>query len=127
MSSFVSLDILLSSLYSYLVTVLTHLKKIFYQKKFDTSAAAANEEALDLATNNSSAYRKKVEACVHESQRSVFMNDEGSTTRFTEEEVAHQVLRDLLKEHVEDPASLSRSVILDIISRSHNPVLVSMD
>ena len=62
------------------MTVLTYLKKIFYMKTFPSgTAAVANPEARDLATSDQAAYRKKVDACVRESQKSVFVNDPGCT------------------------------------------------
>jgi hypothetical protein len=40
---------------------------------------------------------------VRESQRQVFVNDTDSTAVFTEEELGHRVLKDLLKQNVSDP------------------------
>ena len=101
----------------YLVTVLTYLKKIFYVKSFGDEAVA-NKEARDLARNNPDAYKKKVESCVNESQRSVFVNDPGCTTKFTEDDLCHQVLRDMMSKHTKDPTRLSRSMILDMIGEA---------
>jgi ubiquitin-protein ligase len=101
----------------YLVTVLTFLKKIFYAKTFDD--AMANPEARELAKNDASTYRKNVDACVRESQKQVFVNmDDESTARFTEEELSHRVLRDLLKGNVRDPAHVSRQSVLSMIDKA---------
>lgn len=100
----------------YLVTVLTFLKKIFYAKSFDD--AVANQEAVELQATNMAAYRAAVDACVRESQRQVFQNDEASTAVFTEEELGHRVLRDLLKQNVKDPAQVSKQAILSMIDKA---------
>mmetsp|Transcript_19154 Transcript_19154/g.55706 ORF Transcript_19154/g.55706 Transcript_19154/m.55706 type:complete len:252 (-) Transcript_19154:1337-2092(-) len=101
----------------YLVTVLTYLKKIFYMKGFGEEARA-NPEARNLARSRPSAYRKKVEACVKESQRSVFMNEPDCTAKFSEDEVCHQVLRGLMKERLKDPATMTRAQILEMVSEA---------
>merc|ERR1712150_248479 len=103
----------------YLVTVLTYLKKIFYVKNFGEDAVA-NKEARDLWKNNPSEYKKRVQSCVDESQRSVFVNDPGCTTKFTEDNVCHQFLREEMNKHVKDPSSLSRSMILDMVNESRS-------
>mmetsp|Transcript_4728 Transcript_4728/g.12127 ORF Transcript_4728/g.12127 Transcript_4728/m.12127 type:complete len:230 (-) Transcript_4728:110-799(-) len=100
----------------YLVTVLTYLKKIFYSKNF--SDAKANTGAKDLAEKDPPAYKKKVEACVHESQKKVYINDKRSTAKFTEEEVAHRVLRDLLKHHIRSDNQVTKQVILSQVEKA---------
>lgn len=100
----------------YLVTVLTFLKKIFYAKSFDD--ATAHMEAREAAKNDPNTYRKNVDLCVRESQKQVFINDEESTARFTEEELSHRVLRDLLKGNVRDPAHVSRQSVLSMIDKA---------
>mmetsp|Transcript_11915 Transcript_11915/g.16469 ORF Transcript_11915/g.16469 Transcript_11915/m.16469 type:complete len:250 (-) Transcript_11915:325-1074(-) len=102
----------------YLVTVLTYLKKIFYMKNFGDDAVA-NVEARDLARSDPAAYRKKVESCVKESQRSVFVNDPGCTARFTEEQACHQVLRELMHERLNDPATLTKNKILEMVREAN--------
>ena len=102
---------------SYLITVLTYLKKIFYTKTFSDDIVA-NTEARDLARTDRKEYLKKVTSCVNESQRSVFVNDPGSTTKFSEDQLCHQVLREKLLKHTEDPSGLARSMILDIVGES---------
>jgi ubiquitin-protein ligase len=102
----------------YLVTVLTFLKKIFYAKTFQD--AVANPVARELQETDSAAYREKVDACVRESQRQVFQNKQDSTAVFTEEELAHRVLRDLLKQNVKDPAQISKQAILSMIDKASN-------
>lgn len=100
----------------YLVTVLTYLKKIFYSKNF--ADARANPAAKDLAEKDPQAYKKKVEGCVHESQKSVYINEKGSTAKFTEEEVAHRVLRDLLKHHIRSESQVTKQTVLAQIEKA---------
>jgi ubiquitin-protein ligase len=100
----------------YLVTVLTFLKKIFYAKTF--TDAVANKEAKTLQQTDAAAYRAKVDACVRESQRQVFVNDADSTAVFTEEELGHRVLKDLLKQNVSDPTQVSKHAILSMIDKA---------
>jgi hypothetical protein len=100
----------------YLVTVLTFLKKIFYAKTFDE--AAANLAAKELAADDPADYRRRVEDCVRASQKNVFVNEEGSMARFTEEELSHRVLRDLLKANVKDPTTVSKQAILSMIDKA---------
>lgn len=103
----------------YLVTVLTFLKKIFYAKTFDE--AKSNLEAKVLAATNPTAFRTKVDQCVRESQKAVFVNDDNDvdlTLRFTEETLGHRVLRDLLKETVKEPAQVSKNLILTMIDKA---------
>jgi ubiquitin-protein ligase len=94
----------------YLVTVLTYLKKIFYSKNF--TDAHANPQAKELAESNPDTYRQKVEECVRESQKNVYVNEEGSTTQFTEEQVSHRVLRDLLKHHIHHENQVTKQAVL---------------
>lgn len=101
----------------YLVTVLTFLKKIFYLKSFGDDATA-NPEAKALSKDDAELYRKKVESCVRESQKSVFVNDPGCTARFTEEELSHQVLRDLLKRQLKDSTQVNKQVVLNMIDKA---------
>lgn len=101
----------------YLVTVLTYLKKIFYVKNFGDDAIA-NKEARDLSRSKPAAYKKKVESCVNQSQRSVFINDPGCTTKFTEDDVCHRVLREMLGNYTKDPSGLSRSMVLDLVTEA---------
>ena len=101
----------------YLVTVLTYLKKIFYVKSFGADAKA-NPEAKTLSENDPPTYRKKVDHCVRESQKDVFINDPGCTSRFTEESLAHQVLRDLLKRQLAEPSQVNKEVVLNIIDKA---------
>lgn len=100
----------------YLVTVLTYLKKIFYSKNF--ADAKANPSAKSLAERDPQAYKKKVEGCVHESQKSVYVNEKGSTAKFTEEEVAHRVLRDLLKHHIRSENQVTKQTVLAQIEKA---------
>lgn len=100
----------------YLVTVLTFLKKIFYSKNF--ADAKANPAARELFEKDPAAYKKKVESCVHESQKKVYVNEKGSTAKFTEEEVAHRVLRDLLKHHIRNENQVTKQTILAQVEKS---------
>mmetsp|Transcript_25070 Transcript_25070/g.69155 ORF Transcript_25070/g.69155 Transcript_25070/m.69155 type:complete len:230 (-) Transcript_25070:82-771(-) len=100
----------------YLVTVLTYLKKIFYAKTF--ADARANVEAKSLAESDPQAYKKKVEECVHESQKKVYVNDKGSTAQFTEESVAHRVLRDLLKQFIKNENQVTKQVVMAQIEKA---------
>jgi long-subunit acyl-CoA synthetase (AMP-forming) len=59
-----------------------------------------------------------VDACVRESQRQVFVNDADSTAVFTEEELGHRVLKDLLKQNVSDPTQVSKHAILSMIDKA---------
>uniref|UniRef100_A0A7R9WV41 UBC core domain-containing protein n=1 Tax=Craspedostauros australis TaxID=1486917 RepID=A0A7R9WV41_9STRA len=100
----------------YLVTVLTYLKKIFYSKNF--ADAKANPEARELAKKNPEAYRKKVDSCVRGSQKQVFVNEPGTTVKFTEEQVSHRVLRDLLKHHIRHENQVSKNAVLAQIDKA---------
>ena len=100
----------------YLVTVLTFLKKIFYAKSFED--CKANMEARRLAMEDPKAYREQVDACVQKSQKQVFLNESNSLARFTEEELSHRVLRDLLKQNVKDPSQVSKQAILSMIDKA---------
>jgi len=101
----------------YLVTVLTYLKKIFYMKTFGNEAIA-NIDARDLSKSDPVAFRKKVESCVRESQRSVYINDPGCTAKFTEDELCHEVLRDLMKKKLKNPTTVTRAQIIDCIKEA---------
>jgi hypothetical protein len=98
--------------------VLTFLKKIFYAKSFED--AKANAEARELATKYPAEFRQKVDACVLASQKQVFQNDETSTAQFSEEELSHRVLLDLLKQNIKDPTAASKQVILSMIEKASN-------
>ncbi|KAG7349662.1 ubiquitin-conjugating enzyme [Nitzschia inconspicua] len=102
----------------YLVTVLTYLKKIFYSKNF--TDARANPVAKELAETNPEEYRKKVEECVRESQKNIYVNEEGSTAQFTEEQVSHRVLRDLLKHHIRSENQVTKQAVLTQIEKARN-------
>mmetsp|Transcript_27331 Transcript_27331/g.41357 ORF Transcript_27331/g.41357 Transcript_27331/m.41357 type:complete len:239 (+) Transcript_27331:90-806(+) len=101
----------------YLVTALTYLKKIFYVKHFGEDAKA-NIEAKELSESDPDAYRQKVDHCVRESQKEVFVNDPGCTARFTEESIHHQVLRDLLKRQISDPSQVNKQVVVNIVDKA---------
>ena len=105
----------------YLVTVLTFLKKIFYAKSFED--AAANQEAQQLFATDATAYREKVDECVRVSQIDVYddnNNPDNVVCRFTEEELGHRVLRDLLKANIKDPAQVSKTQLLSMIQKASN-------
>lgn len=105
----------------YLVTVLTYLKKIFYMKSFGDHVVA-NLEARDLSRSDPAAYRKNVDKCVRESMRSVYMNEPGCTVKFLEENSCHAMLKAMMKKKFKDPASISRTVILDMVKEAQEKV-----
>lgn len=109
----------------YLVTVLTHLKKIFYVKNFGDDEAPANPEARDLTKTHPAQYFKKVQNCVNESQMAVYQNEEGCTTKFMVDDAPHSVLRDLMKKHVKDHAGLKMNSILDMVTEAGNQTQVN--
>ena len=76
------------------------------------------EQHLKCLENDPEAYQKKVDACVRESQKDVFVNDPDCTARFGEEQLAHRVLIDLLKQNVQDPAQVSKAAILSMIDHA---------
>ncbi|KAL7522244.1 hypothetical protein ACHAWX_006936 [Stephanocyclus meneghinianus] len=87
----------------YLVTALTYVKRIFYRKDYnevgeDEEAKFPNQEALRLFKTDPDAYRRRVQECVRESQRSVFLNDPGCTIRFKEEEKSYEIFRDIMRQ-----------------------------
>lgn len=100
----------------YLVTVLTFLKKIFYAKSFED--AKANPEARALSMKEPAVYRQKVDECVRESQKDVYHNAEESNLRFTDEQLSHQVLRDLLKANIRDVNQISKQAVLAMIDKA---------
>jgi len=108
----------------YLVTVLTHLKKIFYVKNFGDEAVA-NKEARDLTRSNPAQYFKKVQNCVNESQMAVYQNDDGCTTKFMVDDASHSVLRELMKKHVKDHAGLKMNTILDMVTEAGKQMQVN--
>lgn len=87
----------------FLVSILTYLKRIFYVKDYkdmpdEDKQLLPNQEALELFLSDRDAYKRRVDHCVTESQKSVFLNDPGCTLNLTEEEDCHKVLRDMMKE-----------------------------
>lgn len=100
----------------YLVTVLTYLKKIFYSKNFVD--ARANPDAKALAETDPEAYRNNVEDCVRESQRTIYHHVDKSTAKFTEEQVSHRVLRDLLKHHIRNENQVTKQAVLTQIDKA---------
>ncbi|KAK1744934.1 ubiquitin-conjugating enzyme family protein [Skeletonema marinoi] len=87
----------------FLVTALTYIKKIFYIKDFSDLSEEAkqklpNQDAYNKFLNDQEGYRRRVAECVKEAQRSTYTSLPGSTIRFTEEDVSHQIMRDLLAE-----------------------------
>ena len=87
----------------FLVTALTYIKKIFYIKDFSDLSEEAklklpNQDAYNKFLNDQGGYRRRVAECVKEAQRSTYTSIPGSTIRFTEETMNHQIMRDLLAE-----------------------------
>lgn len=86
----------------FLVTVLTYLKRIFYVKDYkelsqEQRNKLPNQEALNLFQTDPEGYRRRVNQCVTESQRSIYLND-GSTLNFKEESAESMLLRDMMKQ-----------------------------
>ena len=86
----------------FLVTVLTYLKRIFYVKDYkelsqEQRNKLPNQEALNLFQTDQEGYRRRVNQCVTESQRSIYLND-GSTLNFKEESAESVLLRDMMKQ-----------------------------
>eukprot|EP00904_Undaria_pinnatifida_P010373 jgi/Undpi1/6466/HiC_scaffold_20.g08945.m1 len=77
----------------YMVTALTYLKKVFYMKDF-SFPRPANPEAQALFQDDKRGFLERVEACVRESQETVYENEDGSSLRFTEPKPAHDKLRE---------------------------------
>ncbi|CAM9797794.1 unnamed protein product [Pylaiella littoralis] len=77
----------------YMVTALTYLKKVFYMKDF-SFPRPANPEAQALFQDDKRGFLERVEACVRESQETVYENEEESSLRFTEPKPAHDKLRE---------------------------------
>jgi ubiquitin-protein ligase len=117
----------------YLVTVLTFVKKIFYAKTFQD--AVANLEAKELAQTNPMAFTTNIHLCVSESNATLYTKKDGvtnnnnsvssssidiSTLQFSEETLQHRVLRDLLKETVKDPNTISKNLIVNLVERARN-------
>ena len=87
----------------FLVTVLTYIKRIFYIKDFkdlseEDQQKLPNQDAYQKVLNDPEGYRRRVLECVKEAQRSTYTSLPGSTIRFTEEDICHQMMRDLLAE-----------------------------
>ncbi len=87
----------------FLVTVLTYLKRIFYIKDYnelstDHQSLLPNQEALKLFQTDGGAYRRRVQECVKESQRSIYLNDPGCTINFNKDDPRHDTLRAMMKE-----------------------------
>jgi ubiquitin-protein ligase len=87
----------------FLVTALTYIKKIFYIKDFsdlseEEKLRLPNQEAYNKFLNDQEGYRRRVAECVKEAQRSTYTSLPGSTIRFAEEDICHQMMRNLLAE-----------------------------
>lgn len=100
------------------MTVLTHLKKIFYVKNFGNEAVA-NKEARDMTRSDPGQFFKKVQNCVNESQMAVYQNEEGCTTKFMVDEAQHAALRELMKKS-QDQSPLKINTILDMVAEAGN-------
>mmetsp|Transcript_11903 Transcript_11903/g.25110 ORF Transcript_11903/g.25110 Transcript_11903/m.25110 type:complete len:231 (+) Transcript_11903:51-743(+) len=83
----------------FLTTVLTYVKRIFYTREYqDEDDKYPNQEALKLYKTDLEGFRRRVAECVRESQKGVYLNENGSTIKFTKEEKVHEILRDLMKQ-----------------------------
>jgi hypothetical protein len=60
---------------------MTYVKRIFYLKDFspEEEAKYPNQEALKMFRTDPEGYRRRVQECVRESQKSVFLPTPGST------------------------------------------------
>jgi len=105
----------------YLVTVLTYLKKIFYLKlPFPDGSVKANLPAAELARKDPRAYKKKVESCVRESQRSVYVNDPGCTVVFKEENEEHKKFKGMMADKFGgDALAVTRAQILECVNTAN--------
>lgn len=97
----------------YLVTVLTFLKKIFYSKDYGDDAMA-NLDAKHLAKTNPPGFHTKVDECVRDSQKQLY----DGIPQFSEEKLAHRVLRELLYENVKDPNQVAKNAVLAMIHKA---------
>ena len=114
----------------YLITLLTHLKKIFYVKSFDKDynfEQCGNMEALQLFNSNKKEYIARVMKCVKESQARIYANQSSrSTVVFKEDALQYQILREMMEIKIKQQTSsnssslqhLSRSGIFDMVSDS---------
>jgi len=87
----------------FLVTALTYVKRIFYIKDYDEltgkqRAMLPNQAALKVFLENPGGYRRRVQECVKESQRSQYINTPDTTIKFTEDGPHLDTLLELLKE-----------------------------
>ena len=129
----------------YLITLLTHLKKIFYIKSFDEAFTIengiGNGEALLCWREDRKEYFRRVKKCVKESQARMYVSSKesmNSTIKFQEDKVEYQMLRKMINEKsnafgaegstpnknaVASSTSiqhLSRAVIFDMIGEAIN-------
>jgi len=79
--------------------VLRYIKKAFYMKRANFSALSGlnvpNRKALDLYFNEPEAFHDRARACVAASLERRFLNERGSTLRFTASNPqAHKRVRD---------------------------------
>ena len=125
----------------YLITLLTHLKKIFYVKSYDVEFSlesdVGNQEALQCWRENIKEYIRRVNQCVKESQARIYTNApeaRNSTIAFHNDAPEYQILRQMIlskSEQQEKFASnkdassssvqhLSRTTIFDMIGEAMN-------
>ena len=106
------------------MTVLTYLKRIFYVKDYnelseEDQSKLPDQEALNFFQTDPDAYRRRVQECVRESQRSIYLNDPGCTINFQKEDISHQVLRDLMKKRFcdDDNSAASPGDISKVVTK----------
>mmetsp|Transcript_2233 Transcript_2233/g.3293 ORF Transcript_2233/g.3293 Transcript_2233/m.3293 type:complete len:260 (-) Transcript_2233:105-884(-) len=115
----------------YLITLLTHLKKIFYVKSYEDvkldsgGDAIGNREALECWKTNRAMFRQKVEECVKTSQAEMFVDFDpsNSTLHFNEDALQYQILRQLLSQRSQEENSflkMSRTEIFDLVGEAGN-------
>lgn len=118
----------------FLVTVLTYVKRIFYVKHYgelseEEQRRLPNQEALRLFQSDQAAYARRIFECVKESQRSVYLNEPGSTIQFSEEARVHEQLRTKMKQRFlgndeekdsDDLGMVTREEMLEIVEEVAN-------
>ena len=124
----------------YLITLLTHLKKIFYVKSYDVAFSIesdiGNQKALHDWRENKQEYSRNVNRCVKESQSLIYADapeSRYSTLSFQRDAPEYQILRNMVslksqqqQKHAngtsKNPSSsvqhLSRSTIFDMIGEA---------
>ena len=112
----------------YLITLLTHLKKVFYVKSYENfkldsnGIAIGNREALECWKTDRARFRQKVEDCVKTSQAQMFVDFDpsNSTLHFNEDALQYQILRELLSQRSQEDFTMTRTEIFDSVGEAGN-------